>query len=185
MRSFDRTFVLAPAVDGSPYVFITPGRAPSRNNHRICVRSAQLAGWPVVILSDQLVIRHYSSHEAWAPGPLKVQSEPAAPTPAAGPVPIDAILAALVRRAFFGVTESLIFILAHLAGAAARAGDGGVGAHGARDAVRGPVPGGQRVGPRARAREFRAGQGASGSRARFAFVALTRLQGQLPREAFA
>lgn len=58
IRSFDRSFILAPATDGS---------------------RAKLAGWPVVILSDQLVIRAYSSHEAWAPGPIHMP--PQEPTP--------------------------------------------------------------------------------------------------------
>lgn len=33
-----------------------------------------MAGWDVEILSDQLVVRNYSSHEAWKPGPLLVQA---------------------------------------------------------------------------------------------------------------
>ncbi|GJJ08185.1 hypothetical protein Clacol_002393 [Clathrus columnatus] len=53
VRSFDRTFILAPALDGS---------------------RAKLAGWQVVILSDQFVIRSYSSHEAWRPGPIRMSS---------------------------------------------------------------------------------------------------------------
>jgi len=53
IRSFDRSFVLAPAPDGS---------------------RAKLNGWDVMILSDQLVVRAYSSHEAWRPGPLLVQA---------------------------------------------------------------------------------------------------------------
>ncbi|KZV95386.1 NTF2-like protein [Exidia glandulosa HHB12029] len=86
VRSFDRSFVLAPSTEGSP---------------------AQQAGWPVVILSDQLVVRHFSSPDAWTPGPLKVQFEPtnAPPPPTQIPqqlpvaqpvaVPVDAILASL------------------------------------------------------------------------------------------
>ena len=35
---------------------------------------AKLNGWDVMILSDQLCIRAYSSHEAWRPGPMKVQA---------------------------------------------------------------------------------------------------------------
>lgn len=31
-------------------------------------------GWDVMILSDQLVVRGYSSHEAWKPGPMLVQA---------------------------------------------------------------------------------------------------------------
>ncbi|KAG5653640.1 hypothetical protein H0H81_011742 [Sphagnurus paluster] len=53
IRSFDRSFILTPAPEGSP---------------------AKLAGWDVVILSDQWTIRVYSSHEAWKPGPLLVQA---------------------------------------------------------------------------------------------------------------
>uniref|UniRef100_V5EB83 mRNA export factor MEX67 n=2 Tax=Kalmanozyma brasiliensis (strain GHG001) TaxID=1365824 RepID=V5EB83_KALBG len=45
IRSFDRTFAVAPTPPDSP---------------------AAAAGWPCVILSDQLVVRHYSSPSAWA-----------------------------------------------------------------------------------------------------------------------
>lgn len=66
IRSFDRTFILVPSVEGS---------------------KARLAGWQFVILSDQLVVRNYSSPEAWAPGPLKVQiPEPGDAGPSARPV---------------------------------------------------------------------------------------------------
>ncbi|KAF9514955.1 hypothetical protein BS47DRAFT_1484802 [Hydnum rufescens UP504] len=53
LRSFDRSFILALAPDSSP---------------------AKLAGWPCVIISDQLVVRGYSGSEAWRPGPLLVGS---------------------------------------------------------------------------------------------------------------
>ncbi|KAI9463337.1 NTF2-like protein [Lactarius psammicola] len=53
VRSFDRSFVLVPAPEGS---------------------RAKASGWDVEVLSDQLVIRAYSSHEAWTPGPLFVQA---------------------------------------------------------------------------------------------------------------
>lgn len=53
IRSFDRSFILAPALEGS---------------------RAKQNGWDVVILSDQLVVRAYSSHEAWTPGPMLVQA---------------------------------------------------------------------------------------------------------------
>ncbi|KAJ6468355.1 hypothetical protein C8R45DRAFT_1018431 [Mycena sanguinolenta] len=53
VRSFDRTFMLAPAPEGS---------------------RAKLNGWDVVILSDQWTVRGYSRPEAWAPGPLLVQA---------------------------------------------------------------------------------------------------------------
>ncbi|SNX83197.1 related to mRNA export factor mex67 [Melanopsichium pennsylvanicum] len=49
IRSFDRTFAVAPTPPDSP---------------------AAAAGWPCVILSDQLVVRHYSSPSAWAPDSL-------------------------------------------------------------------------------------------------------------------
>lgn len=45
-RSFDRTFTLGPSVAGS---------------------QAQTSGWPVVILSDILIIRPYAGYEAWQP----------------------------------------------------------------------------------------------------------------------
>lgn len=59
IRSFDRTFVLAPAPPSS---------------------RAKLNGWDVVILSDQWTIRAYSSHEAWRPGPMRVQAGEGLPT---------------------------------------------------------------------------------------------------------
>jgi len=34
-----------------------------------------LAGWDVIILSDQLTIRSYSSSNAWTVGPMLVQAE--------------------------------------------------------------------------------------------------------------
>ncbi|KDQ57204.1 hypothetical protein JAAARDRAFT_35810 [Jaapia argillacea MUCL 33604] len=52
-RSFDRSFVLGPSPEAS---------------------RAKLNGWDVTILSDQLVVRAYSSHEAWKPGPMRVQA---------------------------------------------------------------------------------------------------------------
>jgi len=58
VRSFDRSFILTPAPEGS---------------------RAKANGWDVEVLSDQLVIRAYSSHEAWKPGPLLVQA-PSAPS---------------------------------------------------------------------------------------------------------
>ncbi|PPQ83094.1 hypothetical protein CVT25_003798 [Psilocybe cyanescens] len=53
IRSFDRTFMLVPATEGS---------------------RAKANGWDIVILSDQWIIRSYSSHEAWKPSPLLVQA---------------------------------------------------------------------------------------------------------------
>lgn len=49
LRSFDRTFILAMAPPGS---------------------RAQSNGWNVIILSDQFIVRNYSSPEWWKPGPL-------------------------------------------------------------------------------------------------------------------
>ncbi|KAG6835462.1 hypothetical protein H0H93_001250, partial [Arthromyces matolae] len=53
IRSFDRSFILMPAAEGS---------------------RAKVNGWDVVIVSDQWTVRQYSSHEAWKPGPLLVQA---------------------------------------------------------------------------------------------------------------
>ncbi|KAI9061006.1 NTF2-like protein [Trametes sanguinea] len=61
IRSFDRSFVLAVAPEGS---------------------RARQNDWKVIILSDQLVIRAYSSFEAWRPGPMRVQAGDLLPTPA-------------------------------------------------------------------------------------------------------
>jgi len=67
VRSFDRTFILAPSPEGS---------------------RAQVAGWPVLVLSDQLVVRAYSSHEAWAPGLIRMSPQEAvSSTPALTPAP--------------------------------------------------------------------------------------------------
>lgn len=33
----------------------------------------------MIVLSDQLTVRNYSSHEAWAPGPMRVQAGDALP----------------------------------------------------------------------------------------------------------
>ncbi|KAL1937475.1 hypothetical protein VTO73DRAFT_13198 [Trametes versicolor] len=53
IRSFDRSFVLAMAPEGS---------------------RAKQNGWDVMILSDQLVVRALSSFDAWRPGPMRVQA---------------------------------------------------------------------------------------------------------------
>ena len=47
-------------------------------------------------MSDQLVIRAYSSHEAWGPGPLLVQAAPGS-EPASLPASIRRQLDAMVR----------------------------------------------------------------------------------------
>lgn len=38
-------------------------------------RSAKQAGWDLVILSDQLTVRAYSSSEVWQVGPMVVQPD--------------------------------------------------------------------------------------------------------------
>ncbi|EJF64631.1 NTF2-like protein [Dichomitus squalens LYAD-421 SS1] len=60
IRSFDRSFVLALSPEGS---------------------RAKQSGWDVMILSDQLVVRAYSSYEAWKPGPMRVQFGDLLPSP--------------------------------------------------------------------------------------------------------
>ncbi|EPQ28779.1 uncharacterized protein PFL1_03582 [Pseudozyma flocculosa PF-1] len=72
VRSFDRTFVVAPVPPGS---------------------EAANAGWPCVVLSDQMTVRHYSGTTAWAldalptgevgAPPVQAQAQPQAPTPTA------------------------------------------------------------------------------------------------------
>jgi len=57
VRSFDRTFVLAPAAFGSP---------------------AQQHGWPVQIVSDLWVIRGYSHPDVWTPGAKLLAQDEAA-----------------------------------------------------------------------------------------------------------
>ncbi|KAF8501233.1 hypothetical protein BU17DRAFT_78428 [Hysterangium stoloniferum] len=73
IRSFDRTFILAPSPEGS---------------------RAQMAGWAVLILSDQLVVRAYSSHEAWTPGAIRMPPQEAPSTSTPTPVPPPAPQAA-------------------------------------------------------------------------------------------
>ena len=46
---------------------------------RIASRAKQ-SGWSVIILSDQLNVRSYSSHEAWRPGYMRVQAGEKIPT---------------------------------------------------------------------------------------------------------
>jgi len=48
---------------------------------------AKANGWDVEVLSDQLVVRAYSSHEAWTPGPLLVQATGEMPTQGQAPLP--------------------------------------------------------------------------------------------------
>lgn len=70
LRSFDRTFVVAPAAPMSP---------------------AAAAGWPCVIVSDQLTLRHYSLPDAWAPGALPtgdVSADEAAAAAAGTPIEV-------------------------------------------------------------------------------------------------
>ncbi|TDL25493.1 NTF2-like protein [Rickenella mellea] len=74
VRSFDRSFILAPAPEGS---------------------TAKLDNWDVAILSDQLIVRAYSSYEAWAPGPLKVQSSGTESGPKILPPEMQAALRAI------------------------------------------------------------------------------------------
>jgi len=74
VRSFDRSFILSPAPEGS---------------------RAKANGWDVEILSDQLVIRGYCSHEAWRPGPLLVQAAPSSNSQLASSLPIQQELAAI------------------------------------------------------------------------------------------
>ncbi|KAH9928646.1 uncharacterized protein B0H18DRAFT_999876 [Fomitopsis serialis] len=69
VMSFDRSFILAPAPEGS---------------------RAKQSGWDVQILSDMWVIRQYSSHEAWRPGPMRVQAgDPLRPAPAGAPTSLQ------------------------------------------------------------------------------------------------
>jgi nuclear RNA export factor len=55
IRSFDRTFMVVPAPEGS---------------------RARLSGWSIMILSDQWTVRAYSSADAWTPGPLLLNHPP-------------------------------------------------------------------------------------------------------------
>lgn len=61
VRSFDRTFVVAPSNPAS---------------------SAAQAGWPCVILSEQLTVRHYSGTAGWQPDTLPTEANPQPGQPA-------------------------------------------------------------------------------------------------------
>ncbi|TCD70222.1 nuclear mRNA export, poly(A)+RNA binding protein [Steccherinum ochraceum] len=87
IRSFDRSFILTPAPEGS--------------------RAKQL-GWDVMVLSDQLCVRAYSSHEAWRPGPMKIMTgdkSPRSGTPNVDPNPMNAWLATLPPPAAARIKE--------------------------------------------------------------------------------
>lgn len=73
IRSFDRSFVLAPAPDGSRLVMFLSIFSRCFTDFA-SHSSAKSNGWDVMILSDQLVVRAYSSHEAWSPGPMLIQA---------------------------------------------------------------------------------------------------------------
>ena len=88
VRSFDRSFVLVPAPEGSRWVRLF-------GNWRTLITvirpiRAKANGWDVEILSDQLVIRGYSSHDAWSPGPLLVQAVAQAAPSSSQPAPLPA-----------------------------------------------------------------------------------------------
>ena len=74
IRSFDRTFMLVPAPDNSRYVVLHSIYIWRWAHGFLKLSSAKVNGWAVVILSDQWIIRSYSSHEAWKPGPMLVQA---------------------------------------------------------------------------------------------------------------
>ncbi|KIP04393.1 hypothetical protein PHLGIDRAFT_31380 [Phlebiopsis gigantea 11061_1 CR5-6] len=84
IRSFDRSFILAPAPEGS---------------------RAKQAGWDVMILSDQLVVRAYSSHEAWRPGPLRVQAGEGLPPAISSTVPLPLQIPLQVQEALSRIPE--------------------------------------------------------------------------------
>jgi nuclear RNA export factor len=62
---------------------------------------AKANGWDVEVLSDQLVIRGYSSHAAWAPGPLLVQAAPSSSQSSSLPPSIQRELEAIVRSLWY------------------------------------------------------------------------------------
>jgi hypothetical protein len=86
VRSFDRSFVLVPAPEGSRWVRLSGNRRTLITVIRQI--RAKSNGWDVEILSDQLVIRGFSSHEAWNPGPLFVQAAPSSSQSASLPASI-------------------------------------------------------------------------------------------------
>jgi nuclear RNA export factor len=95
VRSFDRSFVLVPAPEGSRWVRLSGNRRTLITVIRQI--RAKADGWDVEILSDQLVIRGFSSHEAWSPGPLLVQATPSSSQPASLPTSILRQLEEIVR----------------------------------------------------------------------------------------
>ena len=62
---------------------------------------AKANGWDVEVLSDQLVIRGYSSHAAWAPGPLPVQAAPSNSQSPSLPPFLQRELEAIVRSLWY------------------------------------------------------------------------------------
>lgn len=89
-----------PTVPGTSLSRYTRVLSQTTNLDRVLSSSAKLAGWDLEILSDQLVVRNYSSHEAWKPGPMLVQAvdeQGAAQAMAQLPPAVQAPLQALVR----------------------------------------------------------------------------------------
>ena len=90
IRSFDRSFILTPAPEGSRCVLHQSLKTTLISHHFHKTSSAKLNGWDVLVLSDQLCVRAYSSPEAWRPGPMKIQTgdkTPRSGTPTADGLP--------------------------------------------------------------------------------------------------
>ena len=88
---------MVPALEGSRWVRFFGSR---RTLFTLIQIRAKSNGWDVEILSDQLVIRGYSSHEAWSPGPLLVQAASGS-QPASLPPSVRRQLDAIVRFRWF------------------------------------------------------------------------------------
>lgn len=85
-----------------------------------CNQRAKQSGWDLVILSDMLVLRQYSSHDAWRPGPMRVQAGDSLPIAPATAQPgaqssrsLQEMLAAIVSIPEFRRLKS-IYSLIHL-----------------------------------------------------------------------
>lgn len=107
IRSFDRTFTLAPAPPGSPYAAPRLPLLLTTNTHQaetfIPSLRAHLAGWPCIILSDSLSIRGYTDPSVWTP---KVPQAP--PTVAAVPTSLSAPLNPVVLAPIQERAEGLV-----------------------------------------------------------------------------
>lgn len=75
-KSFDRSFIIAPAPPNSRYIFVLMIISRRQNCYSLgtkplstSIPSAAQHGWKCLIISDQLTVRQHNGHEAWQPEP--------------------------------------------------------------------------------------------------------------------